>query len=782
MTYYSHEGKELIEHLEEVKNASLSTAGRSEILELASYFHDVGKTIGWFQKNRLNYAPENCDEWIYFRKNEHALPGAIFLLKNYGLSLDVLLASWLISAHHIGLIGGIKNITSKLSTSEFEGMLKDVGKLEKKEYVLKILDNAPKPQKKNKLSVEEITCILNYYGSVREAGLNDLFAIFTEQYRLLGHLMLADRFSAAGLLKDSHLLLKQLVEKSITLEKPVEHYYEILKGKLSSDKNLEINKWRSDVQERILKEYDKNSDIYLIDVPTGGGKTIASLLLALKILKEEEKTRIIYMLPYVSIIDQTYEVIKKLNEEVFDKKLDPNLSHYLANLDKEDEDDVHALGELIGELWDNGVLVTTYAKFWDMFVMFSKRGNPKVPFIENSVIILDEIQYIRYDYTNIFKEVLNKLKNVYNCKLIITTATSPLDKNSIPGIQRIPSESKAMPLKDRTKIHYIGDRIDEYSLIAELLKHQEKKLMVILNTIAYSYNIYSKLREEFSGNLFYLSSIVLPKFRNEIIRDFDCEGGILVSTQSIEAGVDIDCDVAYRELAPFESIIQIAGRVNRNGLKKQGIVKVFAWGKDSKTNTKNHNVESSEKDRISISRTLYGRPLINITKELLEKQKEFSESSYAHLLEHYWDRLSQRTDSHRNKFSSYLSNLEEILRSGRDAMSNGIYEFELIKEKKKDQLFFIFKEHESLLEKYSDIKNELKTSTYKDKLKLLKELKTIRTQLGQYSVEYDVTKLGANNLEQAPFGYNSYLVREGSSEWDALYDPSIKGLRIQPII
>ncbi len=322
---FSHNNKLLKDHLEEVSLAS-TYLYKDGVLFLASMLHDIAKSNDAFQERITGKKLENPSYWERFGKNEHSLPGAIFLLKEKGFSEDNFLSSWLIASHHIGLVKGAYSLGEKLkSTRELRGYLKDVEKIRNKPCVKDVVSSLKASPHKDVTSY----LFISFIKSCRRKRI--LYDLFMDQYFRLGHLILADRLSASFVLNKSNysILLEKLVKPPLDFSFSPE---EVLEKISIHFKSLEfpVGRWRYKIQKQILEDYDPNCYVYMMDVPTGGGKTIAAFLLALKILFKENKSRIFYMLPYVSIIDQTYEVIKTLIRDFLNSSFYLDLDHYLS--------------------------------------------------------------------------------------------------------------------------------------------------------------------------------------------------------------------------------------------------------------------------------------------------------------------------------------------------------------------------------------------------------------------------------------------------------------------
>ncbi|MCQ8903781.1 MAG: CRISPR-associated helicase Cas3' [Methanothrix sp.] len=346
-----------------------------------------------------------------------------------------------------------------------------------------------------------------------------------------------------------------------------------------------------------ISGWDMNERIISLNVPTGTGKTLTSLAMALRLrsrLMNEYgiMPRIVYALPFLSIIDQTCDVFEDVLE-CAGIRADSSVllkHHHLSDIaytrgDEEYEPDVSLL---LMEGWNSEIVVTT---FWQLFhTIFSNKNRRLRKFsrLVNSIVILDEVQAVPHRYWLLIHDAMRMLCERFNSYLILVTATQPLIFNEEDGEIReaVSDKERYFRALNRVELHPMIDAPmsleDFVGLLArELHDSPEKDLLVVLNTIRSARNVYRAIKsldlEE--TELFYLSTHVVPRDRMDRIRrirerrDGGCRK-VIVSTQLIEAGVDIDADIVFRDLAPLDSINQVAGRCNRNLSKERGRVSI----------------------------------------------------------------------------------------------------------------------------------------------------------------------------------------------------------------
>ena len=328
------------------------------------------------------------------------------------------------------------------------------------------------------------------------------------------------------------------------------------------------------------------SKVYYLHVPTGGGKTNISMYLALLILKHDPQiNKIHYVFPYISIIEQNHQVIKDTygTENI---GLIYSTSSWDDSKNKygQSDEEAHIKYLLNNEFLSYPITVISSVNFFNTFVKDKKVNNYKFFSFANSVVIIDEIQTLRDSEWTLFQNILQYSSEFLNIHYIIMSATLPklstLGEGESDAYQPVPLLSNAKQylhhpvFQNRVEIIYkpeLKTREEIYGeLFSEISAHGHKKCLVVFNTVRDSYQFYTSLLAsplKSSYNIELLNSSILPFRKKQIIDKVVCskENIILVSTQSIEAGVDIDCDYGIRDFAIPESIIQTSGRINRHG-------------------------------------------------------------------------------------------------------------------------------------------------------------------------------------------------------------------------
>jgi CRISPR-associated endonuclease/helicase Cas3 len=398
------------------------------------------------------------------------------------------------------------------------------------------------------------------------------------------------------------------------------------------------NGWRNRmynvVMERInsLSKTKPEQQLFTLTAPTGAGKTLLSLSVALKWREYAERQygyspKIIYALPFTSVIDQNEKVIRELLSQLDDFHANEQRylvkHHHLSTFQYRTENEELPLRKalLLTESWEAELIVTTFVQLFHTLIGYENRALKKFHQIAGSIIILDEIQNVPIEYWPLLRSVLYKMAELFSCKILLLTATQPLIFPEGETVELLESEI-VKPIDffkemERVELHWLGGEKGAYSPIEWIeLFHScfedGKNYLAILNTIKTSIEIYEGIKEwlkERGYEVIYLSTNIVPRERKRRIEQIkqllrEKNKVVVISTQVVEAGVDVDFDVVYRDLGPIDSIVQAAGRCNRNG-KLHELGKVY--------------ITPIERDGKLESQYVYGSVHTKIAKEVLPK-------------------------------------------------------------------------------------------------------------------------------------------------------------------
>lgn len=339
-----------------------------------------------------------------------------------------------------------------------------------------------------------------------------------------------------------------------------------------------VDQARNNVYQDCLSKSARPPGIFKLTVPTGGGKTLSSLAFALKHALKHGQRRIIYVIPFTSIIEQNAKVFSDLLEKLGSEIV---LEHH-SNFSPEKEEQETTRSRLACENWDAPIIVTTAVQFYESLFAAQTSRSRKLHNIANSVVILDEAQSLPVQYLNPCLRVLEQLTKNYSTSAVLCTATQPaIERNDLFTIglnaaTEIISDTETLFSRlDRVRVQYRGTLDD--ATIANELKAAEQALCIV-NTRKHAQVLYQSLPD--SDENYHLSTLMCPQNRLHVLERarerLDKKLPVrLISTQLIEAGVDIDFPLVYRSMAGLDSIAQAAGRCNRNGFCDKGQVHVF---------------------------------------------------------------------------------------------------------------------------------------------------------------------------------------------------------------
>jgi len=680
MIFYSHadEGgnpqKELKEHLKGVAKDAKSSIEQipieeryylAEIAYLIGISHDFGKYTSFFQEHLFKKK-----DWG--RKSHHSFLSALFAawqVQKYleksdlrkGIFSYFPLVAYFVVLHHHG----------------------DLGSLEVDVPSIKHLKDPPKfpyaePNLRERLKIA--------YEQINDLKYRERLDSIKENYRRIGVLDNIEVFLnswlelLATLSKLNWNFNKTTDDEKITLSLVTSLLYSTLidadkrdagevpkisRKKLS--KNLvdkyrkihfdlqssrPINLIRNEIYDKVIhkiKEVSLQKHLFTLTAPTGSGKTLTAFSTALKLRARIEREkgytpRIIYSLPFITIIEQNYEVIRNVlsfgigdfeeNETLYLLK-----HHHLTDLKYKEGKEDKPLDEalLLIESWQSEVIVTTFVQFLHTVIGFKNKFLKKYHNIAGSIILLDEVQNIPIEYWDLVEKVIKLLAIHFGCYFILLTATKPLILKEEDTVELVENSQSYFKKLNRVVIKSDINRksIDE---LGEWLKDNydsKKSYLIVTNTIRSSKEIYEEIKSYNLNNcLFYLSTSIVPKqrvARIKAVKSLLNSGSkpIVVSTQVVEAGVDLDFDIVIRDIGPIDSIIQIAGRCNREYNKTQREAYIFSLD--------------------HFANYVYGKIHPDVSKKLLGNQ-EIQESDFYDITNRYFEEVKCKINDDISKY------------------------------------------------------------------------------------------------------------------------------------
>lgn len=381
------------------------------------------------------------------------------------------------------------------------------------------------------------------------------------------------------------------------------------KDKQKELKDNPLTKLRHGIFKKISTKYKLKDGmapgIYGLFIPTGYGKTLLSLYLASCTYK-----RIIYIFPYRAIIEQTHKTMKEIFPEDKEKITVFHSSHRTP---KDTNEDTYNKESFLSNIFDADIVLTTIDQLFLGLFGPSTKHIAKFKNLSDSVIIMDEIQTIPLDLWHDFIQFLEFFSKQYKVPIILMTGTNPLPKNY--KLKLIDVGKVSSP--NRYTLKYIPKPFNPLEWKKEL--ENNKKSMIVVNRVRDIQKFYDKIKGV-KKPVYCLTSQTFPPINRRRIIDKinEKEEWIIITTQGIEAGVDIDADIAFRSLAPFDCIIQLCGRVNRNNRIDNGKIFVF---------DDYHGI--------------YGKEKIQITKDILEKNPEIQEKDNLKFLKKYFEAMNK---------------------------------------------------------------------------------------------------------------------------------------------
>jgi CRISPR-associated endonuclease/helicase Cas3 len=700
-----------------------------ELIKIIVKFHDLGKYTSYFQNYLLNKEP--IDQTL----KRHAQIGG-FAAYNYFANTSEkkgLLALYVIFLHHSQLIN-ILEISVKLDHNLERIIGKQLNDL--KDVKLDI---------EGDLKLDDLEAVLNYtderklrkgfkYWGKKYSSIQDYFLI---NY-LFSLLIEGDKMDASDTIPYK---LKQIKPSSVDdrFKKPI-----IQDKSLKELTNNELRNYcRSIVVSNLEKEDILEHYIFTLTAPTGIGKTMTALDFSLKLKDKIKKksgveARIIYALPFINIIEQALSEYEK----VLGQQNVNILGHYQyadvfgkrdqkENLDGAEQGYDQKLMAL--DTWQADVVITSFVQFFETLISNRNKLLKKFNHFANAIIILDEVQTLRLEQMPLLGAALFYLSKFLKSRIILMTATRPkifeLAQQEIlkeQGESVLPKEllnnyEEVFALFQRTSIHPLLNDLNEeeenrtqefVSTIFDTKWSFDKSCLIVCNTVKRSVEVFDAIqsyleKNNFKNSIYYLSTNIIPAHRFQRIEDIKEDiqknkNPILIATQVVEAGVDLDFDMGFRDIGPIDSIIQVAGRINRNNNPNKLHSPLYVIDFDTKATT-----------------MVYGRLTYIQAKKSLETQECFFENEYLKLITVYFDGISEK-----NSFAdarAFFNSMKTLKYDSEDKESFPVSSFRIIEESDRYAPVFIEIDDKAsvILDKYlQKIKNEISKEEFNKDWKL----------------------------------------------------------------
>jgi CRISPR-associated endonuclease/helicase Cas3 len=592
----------LVDHLQGVAKKTgefSSKIGLKEQGKLLGLLHDIGKASQEFEqyiKSSVGLINPDEDDYVDAAelkgKVDHSTAGAQLVYRTLTQNgsetrFVAQVLSLCIASHHSGLIDcispeGKDTFSKRMDKGEEKTHFDEVfGKLcdEVKEHLISRLQ-----------SKEFIQHLLERFKALKTVHDSQETLVF--KYGLLVRFLYsclidADRLDTANFEMPGETTLRNYGNYE---EWPV--LINRLNKKLALFKPAGISKIRQKISQTCYDFSDKPKGLYQLTVPTGGGKTLASLRFGLHHADKHKMDRIIYVLPYTTIIDQNAEEIRKILEErdKAGKYLERIVLEHHSNLlpDKET-----AKQKVLSENWDAPVVLTTNVQVLEALFGSGTRGARRMHQLANAVIIFDEVQTLPVKCVQLFNMAINFLVNNCDSTVVLCTATQPLldkiepksralhitvEQQMVPNARQLFDDLKRVEVYDKTKIgSWSNEEIKE--LVAQKVV-KSGSVLVVVNTKTSAREIYLQCKQIENVETYHLSTNMCPAHRMAVLEQVkahldDKKPVICISTQLIEAGVDISFSSVIRFLAGLDSIVQAAGRCNRHNEQYPALGEVY---------------------------------------------------------------------------------------------------------------------------------------------------------------------------------------------------------------
>lgn len=771
--YQTKSKQTLVDHLQIVAEQAALTAeviNQQDIMYLIGLFHDLGKADPLFQNMMLKQTKE---------KINHSSAGASYLCKNIPEILNerkkevesqlkqsfVEIVGYVITAHH-----GLYDIPCDLPEKRNSNFYKRITYFDDKRYSYNntIINFANELEEQiliakgdslDELVVRAFENFCELWNKIKseDASENAFYRslIIRLYLSLLKNADILDTINAF-----QPIIQRQTADEN---QKLIDSYVEKIENKYMNFPTpvTALNKVRMELADEILSRGQTDeTGIYRLSLPTGAGKTNLSMRYGFHQLLDKGKKRFIYITSYLSVLEQNALEVKKVTGSV------GVLEHHSNIVQPEESEQIDEslkiMTNYLVETWDSPIVLSTMVQFFQTLFK-GKSGNiRRFSQLINSVIILDEVQSLPIEVTTLFNLTMNFLKNAMNTTIVLCTATQPsyastVIRHRIQYGNQWGKESELIELTEnqrkifeRTLFYKMDEENEELSIeeiSSHIQQHLDKSILVILNTKAAVKKLYERVKS-FPVSTYYLSTNMCAKHRFDRIAEIKdrlkaekTQPLICLSTQLIEAGVDLDFDYVIRSYSGIDSIVQAAGRCNREGKKESGYVQLVNVAKDEESLNHLPSIKHKKEVTEQILRTKHSPIAIN------ELNDEFFERYFSNAKPDTFDYLIG--DNGRTVYSMLSDNRQEYQVKQlylKQSFKTAAQKMDLIQEESRGVLVYYDKEDSSILNELIEELNEY-SETYQPLL-----LKSIKKKLRQLQ-PYTVNIRKGSNYEEAIISY-----------------------------
>ncbi len=708
------------------KSKEAKNYGLENLVRITTETHDLGKATTWFQQ----YLQGKYNGGL----KEHAYISACFahyVAEKEGLNVWQRAAAYfIVLGHHGHLKHKIpsKDLDAELLQKQAKNILHCnttfVETAQRKlpsthKYVEEFLRTAGKTPN---AILKEIRKTLKKLGTIAaETDLYENVKRFLTTKMAYSLLVSADIISAA--------LRTDKIDELLNAGLPTPEMLDKFVQKLP--KHRKIDKVRSFIYKQAQETQIKNK-INILELPTGAGKTFTGL----RLITTAERP-VIYTLPYTSIIDQTVGILQK--DELYDGNVMPY--HHLSagayctrsskDADKRKDDEYagtydeyqRKIIDRLTEGWFAPITVTTYEQVMYTLTWDKKRFAQRMHTIGRSAVIFDEIQALPANIWDATWYVLKAMNELFETPILVMSATVPVvPEHAQDAVIELPVRppQNAEDVFVRRVFEY-KPGIDSTGAVADLvvkLSEKHNRVLCVVNTRCDAYELYENVKNRVEKEVILLSTHIPPEERLSRIHQIKdkLHEWVVISTQVIEAGVDIDADALVRDIAPLDSIIQSAGRCNRNGEREMGKVIIVEI--------------RDENGRLRATR-VYRDTFVTVTQEILAKMPKNADDKWMErALKEYYIKIHEKTKKESEEGYESIPvkmgkmRFEEV----RDA-------FQLIKEIPAFQIILADRKALSIIEKIRKLKEQMKSENgYEKRIGIAKQIRALRTALEQKAV------------------------------------------------
>ena len=579
LIYYAHSAQDelgnllpyehwqtLQSHASNVGNLAAAFAqnfGADEIARYTGQLHDLGKYSLPFQK-RLKGEAKSVD---------HATAGAKIAVERWGNVIGKLIA-FCIAGHHTGLANGCGEGNNRSTLKQRLALQfgEDIPALDNLwQQEIKLPQNLSAPPLKADahhpfFSYAFFTRML--YSCLVDADYLDTEAFYSN---------LENEASERGGYPDLNALQHNFNQFINAFRRRIAQASEQTEAE---KRNAALNRLRSEILDHAVEQAAQPQGLFTLTVPTGGGKTFTSMAFALEHAKQHGMRRVIYVIPFTSIIEQNAAEFRKVFGELGEQSV---LEHHSTFDDgKLQNEATKDKLRLASENWDAPIVVTTAVQFFES--LFADRSSRcrKLHNIAGSVIILDEAQMLPLNLLLPIMQAIKELAQNYRCSIVMCTATQPAvqaENGFYRGFENVreiaPKPTALFDKLRRTTVQHIGTQTDA-DLLAKLAEHPQ--MLVIVNNRRHARSLYDQAKH--LDGTFHLTTLMCAKHRSQKLDEIrgrlkNGEPCRVIATSLIEAGVDVDFPLVMRAEAGLDSVAQAAGRCNREG--KRSSENSFVW-------------------------------------------------------------------------------------------------------------------------------------------------------------------------------------------------------------